>query len=188
MAGSAPLPGREAFGRALALADAVDRAVGALCRLVILVAGLALLGVLGANVVARYALASGGFRFAQELPERIFPWFIMAGVALAVQHGGHMAVDAILPRLGQRGARALLLVGHAIVVVAYAVLFGEALQVASIMSIDRSPVLGLPSSYGYYALAAGCLAVMVTTLTVAVRVAVHGPGAMPVPKPEEAGT
>ena len=188
MAGSVPLPGREAPGRALALADAVDRAVGALCRFVILATGLALLSVLGANVVARYALASGGFRFAQELPERIFPWFIMAGVALAVQHGGHMAVESILARLGRGGARALLLVGHAIVVAAYAVLFGHAIEVASIMSIDRSPVLGLPSSYGYYALAAGCLAVMVTTMTVAVRVAAHGPGAMPVPTPGEAGT
>ena len=37
-------------------------------------------------------MESGGFRFAQELPERLFPWFIMAGVALAVQKGGHMAV------------------------------------------------------------------------------------------------
>src|SRR3712207_8669733 len=48
------------------------------CRTIIQISGLALLVILGANVVARYLLESGGFRFAQELPERLFPWFIMA--------------------------------------------------------------------------------------------------------------
>ena len=71
-------------GGALTVADIIDRTVGFICRAVILLTGLALLVLLTANVVARYVMESGGFRFAQELPERLFPWFIMAGVALAV--------------------------------------------------------------------------------------------------------
>jgi TRAP-type transport system small permease protein len=51
------------------------------------------MGVLTANVIARYVLATGGFDWAEEVPEQVFPWFIMAGVALAVQHGGHIAVE-----------------------------------------------------------------------------------------------
>lgn len=191
MTGTAPVQTREVHGSAgvaLTIADAADRAVGAVCRAVILITGIALLAMLTANVVARYALDSGGFRFAQEVPERLFPWLIMAGVALAVQKGGHMAVETLLSRLNRRGARLLLLFGHAIVIASYVVLCWEAIVVADIVSIEHSPVLGMPSSYSYYALAAGCVGVIITTLTLAVRVAVIGPEAMPTPSPEEAGT
>src|SRR5262245_13715851 len=105
----APLPHGEQElpkgGGALAVANSIDNGVGVICRTVILLTGVALLALLTANVVARYLLESGGFRFAQELPERLFPWFIMAGVALAVQKGGHMAVESVLSRLSRNGAR-----------------------------------------------------------------------------------
>ncbi len=187
-----PLPHHEeqalaTGGGALAVANLIDRAVGFVCQAMILLTGIALLGILTANVVARYVLESGGFRFAQELPERLFPWFIMAGVALAVQKGGHMAVEAILTRLNRNGARVLLLVGHAIIIVSYAILGWEAIGVADIVSIETSPVLGLSSSYSYYALALGCAAVILTTFALALRVAKLGPEAMPTPDPEETG-
>lgn len=171
----------------VAAADLIDRAVGLVCRSVILLTGIALLAILTANVVARYVLDSGGFRFAQELPERLFPWFIMAGVALAVQKGGHMAVETILSRLSRNGARILLLAGHAIIIASYAVLGWVAISVADIVSIEKSPVLGLSSSYSYYALALGCLAVILTTFALALRVGALGPEAMPTPDPEETG-
>jgi TRAP-type C4-dicarboxylate transport system permease small subunit len=187
----APLPHHEqdlATGRgAVAVANIIDRSVGFLCRAMILLTGIALLAILTANVVARYVLESGGFRFAQELPERLFPWFIMAGVALAVQKGGHMAVETVLSRLSRNGARVLLLVGHAIIIVSYAILGWEAISVADIVSIEKSPVLGLSSSYSYYALALGCAAVILTTFALALRVAMLGPEAMPTPDPEETG-
>ena len=188
----APLPHHDeeelaTGGGALVVANAIDRAVGFLCRVMILLTGLALLGILTANVVARYVLESGGFRFAQELPERLFPWFIMAGVALAVQKGGHMAVESVLSRLNRNGARIMLLVGHAIIIASYAMLGWEALGVADIVSIETSPVLGLSSSYSYYALALGCGAIILTTFALALRVAKLGPEAMPTPDPEETG-
>ena len=178
---------RATGGATLAVANMIDRAVGLSCRVVIQLTGIALLAILTANVVARYVLDSGGFRFAQELPERLFPWFIMAGVALAVQKGGHMAVETILARLSRSGARILLLVGHAIIIASYAVLAWEALSVAEIVAIEKSPVLGLSSSYSYYALVLGCIAVILTTFALALRVARLGPEAMPTPDPEETG-
>lgn len=174
-------------GGAVAVANMIDHAVGLACRVIILLTGIALLAILTANVVARYVLESGGFRFAQELPERLFPWFIMAGVALAVQKGGHMAVESVLSRLSRSGARIMLLIGQAIIIVSYAILGWEAIGVADIVSIERSPVLGLSSSYSYYALALGCAAVILTTFALALRVAVLGPEAMPTPDPEETG-
>ncbi len=171
----------------LTVADAIDRAVGFVCRGVILLTSIALLVLLTANVIARYAFDSGGFEFSQEVPERLFPWLIMAGVALAVQHGSHMAVESLLVRLNRGGKRILLLLGHGLVIVSYAVLCWEALSVADIVSIERSAVLGLPSSHSYYALALGCVAVILTTFALALRVAMLGPEAMPSPDPEETG-
>jgi TRAP-type transport system small permease protein len=180
-------PGRKQSAL-LAAADAVDRAVALLCQGVLLLTGTVLMVVLTANVVARYVLATGGFDWAEEVPQQVFPWFIMAGVTLAVQHGGHVAVEWLLGKLGREGKRLVLLAGHALVVLAYAVLCWQALVVADIVSIELSPALGLPGSYGYWAIAAGCVLLGVCTLTNAVRLALIGPEAMPQPSPEEMPT
>ena len=172
----------------LAAADTVDRAVALLCQGVLLLTGTVLMVVLTANVVARYVLATGGFDWAEEVPQQVFPWFIMAGVALAVQHGGHVAVEWLLGKLGREGKRVVLLAGHALVVLAYVVLCRQALEVAGIVAIERSPALGLSGSYGYWAIAAGCVLLGLGTLTNAVRLALIGPEAMPQPSPEEMPT
>ena len=168
--------------------DAADRAVALLCQGVLLLTGTVLMGVLTANVVARYVLATGGFDWAEEVPQQLFPWFIMAGVGLAVQRGGHIAVEWLLGKLGREGKRVVLLAGHAVVALAYLALCWQALTVAEIVAIERSPALGLPGSYGYWAIAAGCLLLALGTVTVAVRVALLGPEAMPQPSPEEMPT
>jgi TRAP-type C4-dicarboxylate transport system permease small subunit len=172
----------------LRAAAVTDHAVALLCRAVLVLTGLALTGVLAANVVARYALASGGFDWAQEVPERLFPWFIMAGVALAVQSGGHIAVEWILGTLPRAGRRLLLLAGHLLVIAAYLTLAEQALEVAEIAKIERSPALGLPGSHGYWAVAAGCLLLALGTLTNGLRVALLGPEAMPQAAQTEAVT
>jgi TRAP-type transport system small permease protein len=176
------------WGSPLAVVDAVDRAVALLCQGVLLLTGTALMVVLTANVVARYVLATGGFDWAEEVPQQVFPWFIMAGVVLAVQHGGHVAVEWLMGKLGRGGKRVVLLAGHALVAVAYLVLCWQSLVVADIVAIERSPALGLPGSYGYWAIAAGCALLALSTVTVAVRVALVGPEAMPQPSPEEMPT
>jgi TRAP-type transport system small permease protein len=176
------------WGSPLAVVDAVDRAVALLCQGVLLLTGTALMVVLTANVVARYVLATGGFDWAEEVPQQVFPWFIMAGVVLAVQHGGHVAVEWLMGKLGRKGKRVVLLAGHALVAVAYLVLCWQSLVVAEIVAIERSPALGLPGSYGYWAIAAGCALLALSTVTVAVRVALVGPEAIPQPSPEEMPT
>ena len=181
-AAAGPPPG------AVRAADMVDRAVALLCQGVLLLTGIALMVVLTANVVARYVLGTGGFDWAEEVPQQLCPWFIMAGVVMAVQHGGHVAVEWLLGKLGREGNRIVLLAGHALVVSAYAVLCWQALVVADIVAIELSPALGLPGSYGYWAIAAGCALLALSTATVAVRVALLGPEAMPQPTPEEMPT
>ena len=96
-------------------------------------------------------------------------------------------MESLLARLSRSGARVLLLVGFVIIIASYAILGWEAIGVADIVSIETSPVLGLSSSYSYYALALGCLAVILTTFALALRVWKLGPEAMPTPDPEETG-
>jgi TRAP-type C4-dicarboxylate transport system permease small subunit len=170
---------------ALRLADTSDLAIAWICRITLLVTGTALLLLLFSNVVGRYALHGGGLPWAQELPERLFPWFIVAGIALAAQHGGHMSVEWLLGRLGPAGQRVLVVGGNLLVIAAYGVLCRQALIVADIAAVERSPVLGLPNSHGYWAIAIGCGLLALATAAIAVRVAIRGVDALPKPSPEE---
>ncbi|MCS6855335.1 MAG: TRAP transporter small permease subunit [Elioraea sp.] len=160
--------------RLLAAAEEADRAAGLLCRIVVVATGAAMLAVLAANVIARYVLAQGGFRWVQEIPEQLFPWFIAAGAAIAAREGAHISVD-LLPRALSEGARRrLLVVVHAIIVVAYGWLGMLALEVAEIAAFQRSTILRLSGSYGYWALAAAAFLIALASVTVALRVAVRG--------------
>jgi len=155
-------------------ADAVDRLVMGLCRVVVVVTATVLTIVMTANVVARYVLSTGGFSFAQELPTLLFPWFIAAGVVLAALSGTHMAVEWIYGKLSSRGSQVLFVVMSVMVAICFVVLFWQALSVAAIASAERSPILRLPNSIGYYSVATMSLLVMVVTLTQALRVGLNG--------------
>ena len=179
---------RPAARRVVALADGVDRVIGVVCQAIILVTTIVLLLVLGANVVARYALGGGGLHWVSEVPEQLFPWLIAAGIVLAVQHGAHIAVDLILGALGRPGRRLLIVGVNLLVAAAYLVLLMVALQTAEIAAAERSAILGLPRSLGYYALSFAALLTAVCSLTVALRVAILGPEAAPQPNPEESVT
>ena len=175
--GISPAAGAGSAGRrrALAAANAMDRLITHVCRFVVLATGIALTVILTGNVLARYLFASGGIDAAEELPERLFPWFIAAGITLAAQAGGHMTVDWLLDRLGPRGRRWLLQFANAIVIASYLVLCQQALVVADIASAERSPVLNLPNSHGYWAVALCCLFLAVATACSSVRLALTGP-------------
>lgn len=163
-------------------ADAIDYSVRKICEIILLITGTVLMVALSANVIARYILATGGFDWSEEIPEQLFPWFIMAGVALAVQRLGHVAVEWLYDVLRPSRLRLVLLVGHVLVIVTYALTVDQALIVADIVSIERSPVLGLPKTYGYWSIAVGGAMIALSTFAGMIRLVVHGPrtGTLPV--------
>ena len=169
------IPASPAARAALAAANRLDRLITAICRFVVLVTGIVLTAILTGGVAARYVFASGGIDAAQELPERLFPWFIVAGAVLAAQAGGHMSVEWLYDKLDKAGRRWLLLFGNALVVVSYLILCEQALVVADIAKLERSPVLDLPGSHGYWAVALGCVLLALATLCSSVRIALTGP-------------
>jgi TRAP-type C4-dicarboxylate transport system permease small subunit len=139
-------------------------------RQVVIFSGIALMVFMTANVFARYMLTGGGFSFAQELPVLIFPWFILGGIVLAAHSGGHMSVEWIYGKL-QDGARTTaFVVANAVSAGAFLVLGYQAYRVGEIAGIEHSPVLQLPNSVGYFALAIGSVLVAIVTLGVVLRV------------------
>lgn len=158
----------------LTAADAIDRIVMGLCRMVVVVTAVILTIVMTANVVARYVLSSGGFSFAQELPTLLFPWFIAAGVVLAALSGTHMAVEWIYGKLSARGSQMLYVAMSVAIALCFLVLFWQALSVAQIASAERSPILRLPNSIGYYSVAAMSVLVTIVTITQSLRVGLLG--------------
>jgi TRAP-type C4-dicarboxylate transport system permease small subunit len=169
----------------LKAASAIDYAVRRICEIILLITGSILMVTLTANVIARYVLSAGGFDWSEEIPEQLFPWFIMAGVALAVQHLGHVAVEWLHDIIRPSRLRAVLLAGHGLVLATYGLAVVQALIVADIVSIERSPVLGLPKTYGYWSIAVGGAMIALSTFAGMIRLVVIGPkgNALP-PKPE----
>ena len=105
-AAEAAAPAERKQSALLTAADAVDRAVALLCQGVLLLTGTAMMVVLTANVVARYVLATGGFDWAEEVPQQVFPWFIMAGAPGVAAPGAPSAPPpgaAPSARPGRRG-------------------------------------------------------------------------------------
>ena len=88
-----------------------------------------------------------------------------------------MSVDWLLDRLGPRGRRWLLHLANAIVIASYLILCQQALVVAEIAKAERSPVLNLPNSHGYWAVAFCCLLLALATACSSVRLALTGPEA-----------
>lgn len=98
-----------------------------------------------------------------------------------------MAVEMLPEMLGRRVEQGFRIVAQTIVIIGHAVMVYVTLDVADISWIDVSPVLNMPASYSYYALAGGSAAVIIATVALVIRVAIIGPEAMPVPTPEETG-
>ena len=167
------------------IADGLERAIGALSSFMIVVTTVLLLVALASNVVVRYVFAGGGIPWVFELTEQVFPWMIAAGIVLAVQHGAHIAVDLLLSLLRSNAARILAVSIHLLVALAYVVLFFAVLRVADIVAIERSPILQLSRSWGYYALAFAAAGTALGSLIIALRVVMFGVDGLPKANPEE---
>lgn len=150
--------------------DLVSRAIVVFSRFVIIASGIVLTVVMTANVFARYTLESGGFSFAQELPMLMFPWFIIAGIVLAAHAGGHMAVEWLYDKVHGRARLAAFVFANLISIVSFLVLAYQSAVVAEIAGFEHSPVLQLPNSIGYYALAIGAVLVSFVTFAATLRV------------------
>ncbi|WP_368934465.1 TRAP transporter small permease [Alcaligenes faecalis] len=165
--------------RLLAATHWLDRQIYRVCSALLLVTMLVLLVGLSLNVVLRYLLQGGGLGWVSEMPSYLFPWMIAAGIVMAAQQGAHIAIDILSQNLGHRARCALALSVNALIVVAYLVLFDVIVDMMEIVAFERSPLLDLPLSWAYAALAFAALGTAICSLLIGVRVVLQGEAGLP---------
>ena len=153
--------------------DHIDTAIMFVCKLTIVVTGTALLLLLAASVMSRYFF-NFSLIWVGEVPEQLFPWMIAAGVALAAVTNSHVAVDLLVKLAPAPLRKVVIVLVQLLVIGTYGLLVFLALGVAEITALERSPVLKLPGSYGYYAFALGTGLVAFSALTQLTRFLVTG--------------
>ncbi|PWG65796.1 TRAP transporter small permease [Spiribacter halobius] len=115
------------------------------------------------GVIVRYILA-GSVAWASEVPVMLFPWLIMAGIVLAAVHEEHLGVDFFARKLPPAWQRALQLAVLVLVAALMLALAAQAPSILSFMQYRSTPVLGLPSTWAFYSVPIGMLAVAAVAL------------------------
>lgn len=174
----------ESGSRLVRFFSSLDLLISFICRWLLIGFGTALLFAVLIAVIARYVIEVGGIDWAEELPKQMYAWFIMAGVVLATQRGQHIAVDLIFRLINPSASRILLVLVNASVTLAYSILSITSFKVADIASIEVNAMLGTPGSLPFYALALGSLLTAVSSLSIALKIALLGLHARPEADPE----
>jgi TRAP-type transport system small permease protein len=128
--------------------NALEHAIGHLCRGVLWISTSVIFVILCANTVLRYATGSS-LQWGNEVPELLFPWLVMAGVVLAAQNGAHITTSFLMERLSPGIRRPLSTLAWLGVAVLYGVLSGATFQMLEIVHDEKSPILQVPGSITY---------------------------------------
>ena len=73
----------------------LERGIAVLCQVLVWISTVVIFVILVANTVLRYATGSS-LQWANEVPELLFPWLVMAGVVLAALHGAHITTSFLM--------------------------------------------------------------------------------------------
>lgn len=122
---------------------------------VISVALLVVLVVLmAAQVVARYVFGSP-IAWTEELARFVMIWLGFMSAVFVMAEGRHITVDVVSRRLSPRGRVALECAASVAVIAACAMILPAGVAFAWQMHAVRSPALGIPMSWWYFASAIG---------------------------------
>jgi TRAP-type transport system small permease protein len=128
--------------------NAIERAVVGLCRAVLWLSTAVIFVILCANTVLRYATGSS-VQWANEVPELLFPWLVMAGVVLAAVHGAHITTTFMMDVLPAKVRRVVASASWLVVAGLYGTLAVATFRMLDIVHDEKSPILQLPGSITY---------------------------------------
>lgn len=155
----------------------VDTGVRMVCALMLFASFTTIFFPTLANAILRYTTSSS-LIWSVEIVELTFPWFIMAGAALAAQHSRHIGVELLSALLTGRASVVLEYVVQLVVLVACAAviyvflgfgMFEGGMQFAA--GSVQFTSLGVPQSWSYLALLFGYSLLGLTALTTLLRLA-----------------
>lgn len=141
----------------------VDRAITAVCRVVLWLSTTVIFVILVANTVLRYATGSS-LQWANEVPELLFPWLVMSGVVIAARHGAHIATTFLMEALPAAARRIVATLAWLVVAALYATLAVATFRMLEIVHDEKSPILQLPGSITYACVMTGMVLLGVLAL------------------------
>ena len=143
--------------------NAIERAVVGLCRAVLWLSTSVIFVILCANTVLRYATGSS-VQWANEVPELLFPWLVMAGVVLAAVHGAHITTTFMMDALPAKARRVIGSASWLVVAGLYATLAVATFRMLDIVHDEKSPILQVPGSITYACVMGGMALLAVLAL------------------------
>lgn len=146
----------------------VDRIVATTCRVVLWLSTTVIFAILVANTVLRYATGSS-LQWANEVPELLFPWLVMAGVVLAARSGAHIATTFLMEALGPASRRVVATLAWLVVAALYATLSVATARMLEIVHDEKTPILQLPGSITYACVMGGMVLLAVLAMQSAWR-------------------
>jgi TRAP-type C4-dicarboxylate transport system permease small subunit len=129
------------------------------CQLVLWLTVSIIFVILCANTLLRYAMGTG-LQWANEVPEMLFPWLVMAGVVLASVHGGHITTTFLRDKLPPAAQRWLSVGVWVAVALLYATLSFATAKMLTVVHDEKSPILGIPASVTFSCVLLGMLCLM----------------------------
>ena len=149
---------------------ALERAIVFVCSIVLWVTTVVIFVILSANTALRYASGSS-LQWANEVPELLFPWLVMAGVVLAAEKGAHIATVFLVDSVSSGARRIIAVIAWTGVALLYAVLVRATWRMLEIVHDERSPILQVPGSVTYVCVLIGMVLIAALALLAAWR---HG--------------
>ena len=164
--------------------NVLERAIVFVCSIVLWATTVLIFVILAANTLLRYASGTS-LQWANEVPELLFPWLVMAGVVLASEKGAHIATVFLVDAVGAAARRIIAVIAWTAVALLYAVLVRATWGMLEIVHDERSPILQVPGSVTYACVLVGMVLIAVLAVLAAwrawrrERVAhdIHEPGA-----------
>lgn len=146
----------------------LERLIVTVCSVVLWTTMSVIFAILCANSVLRY-VSGASLQWANELPELLFPWLVMAGVVLAAERGAHIATVFLIESVPASVRRIIGVTGWLAVAGLYATLTRATWQMLEIVGDERSPILQVPGSVTYGCVMGGMAMLAVLALQSAVR-------------------
>lgn len=134
--------------------NALERSIVFVCSAVLWVTTIVIFVILTANTALRYASGSS-LQWANEVPELLFPWLVMAGVVLASEKGAHIATVFLVDSVNSGARRIIAIVSWTAVALLYAVLVRATWNMLEIVHDERTPILQVPGSVTYVCVLTG---------------------------------
>lgn len=145
-----------------------ERIITVICHVLLWISTVTIFAILAINTILRYATGSS-LQWANEVPELLFPWLVMAGVVMAAQRGAHITTTFLIDKLSLSIRRLLGVVVGLTVCALYGTLAWATWRMLEIVHDEKSPILQVPGSVTYACVMAGMVMLAVLALIAACR-------------------